>query len=127
MSVVFSLGRQLKRENLAQRKAMGAMNRCKHIRHSYLNLSLISGLPRKGFSLLNGCKHIRHSFLNLSLISGLPRKGFSLLNEYRRETDNGEEKAPKAENAQDTPCQDSRVYSISWTIRQDDRVLFVGS
>jgi len=39
------------------------------------------------------CKYSRHSYLNLSLISGLPRKGiFSLLNEYRRETDKGEEK-----------------------------------
>ena len=39
------------------------------------------------------CKYSRHSYLNLSLISGLPRKGiFSLLNEYRRETDKGEQK-----------------------------------
>ncbi len=39
---------------------------------------------------------------------------------------NGDEKAPKAENVQDAPSQDSRVYSISWSIREDDRVPFVG-
>ena len=44
------------------------------------------------------------------------------------ESANGDEKAPKAENVQDAPCQDSRVYSISWTINQErnDRVSFVG-
>ncbi len=44
------------------------------------------------------------------------------------ESANGEQKAPKAENVQDAPSQDSRVYSISWTINQErnDRVPFVG-
>jgi hypothetical protein len=42
------------------------------------------------------------------------------------ESANGDEKAPKAENVDGAPCQDSRVYSISWTIREDDRVPFVG-
>ena len=43
------------------------------------------------------------------------------------ESANGDEKEPKAENVQDAPCQDSRVYSISWTINQErnDRVSFV--
>jgi hypothetical protein len=39
------------------------------------------------------CKYSRHSYLNLSLISGVPRKGiFSLLNEYRREREKGKQK-----------------------------------
>jgi len=42
------------------------------------------------------------------------------------ESANGDEKVPKAENVQDAPSQDARVYSISWTIREDDRVSFVG-
>ena len=53
------------------------------------------------------------------------KRVFSLLNE-NGESANGDEKAPKAENVDGAPCQDSRVYSISWTIREDDRVPFVG-
>jgi len=71
------------------------------------------------------CKYRRHSYLNLSLISGVPRKGiFSLLNEYIRETDKGEEKGLGYECASRTMsgcksisalrarCQDARVYSF---------------
>ena len=60
--IVFSLELLFKRENIVSKKAMGVVKGC----HSYLNLSLISGLPRKGI--------------------------FSLLNEYRRETDKGDQK-----------------------------------
>ena len=54
MCIVFSLERQLKRENKGAKKANVAMKVCKYSRDSYLNLSLISGVHRKGiFSLLN--------------------------------------------------------------------------
>ena len=61
--IVFSLERRLKRENRVCKKPMDVCNWCKYSRDSYLNLSLISGLPRKGI--------------------------FSLLNEYRREGQGG--------------------------------------
>ena len=64
--IVFSLELLFKRENIVSKKAMGVVKGGKYSRHSYLNLSLISGLPRKGI--------------------------FSLLNEYRRETDKGDQK-----------------------------------
>ena len=79
------------------------MEWCKYSRHSYIDLSLISGVPRKGYNgacivfslellfkrenkgvkrsmdVCNGCKYSRHSYIDLSLISGLPGKGiFSL-------------------------------------------------
>jgi hypothetical protein len=58
------------------------------------------------------CKYSHHSYLNLSLISGLPRKGiFSLLNEYRRETEKGEQKGRRSISALRARCQDARVYS----------------
>ena len=57
------------------------------------------------------CKYSRHSYLDLSLISGVPRKGtFSLLNEYRRETDKGEQKGDGCSDAT-LSSKDSRVYS----------------
>jgi hypothetical protein len=49
--IVFSLERQLKRENNGAKKANGVVGWCKYSRDSYLNLSLISGLPRKGYFL----------------------------------------------------------------------------
>ena len=51
MYIVFSLERQLKRENMGEQRAMGAVKVCKYSRHSYLNLPLISGVPRKGYFL----------------------------------------------------------------------------
>jgi hypothetical protein len=104
--------------------------------HSYLNLSLISGLPRKGYNgacivfslerrlkrenmvvqkpmdVWKGCKYSHHSYIDLSLISGLPRKGiFSLLNEYRRETEKGEQKGRRGISALRARCQDARVLN----------------
>ena len=64
--IVFSLELLFKRENNGRQKAKDVVKGVKYSRHSYLNLSLISGLPRKGI--------------------------FSLLNEYRRETEKGEQK-----------------------------------
>jgi len=49
--VVFSLELLFKRENKGCQKAMGVVNGCKYRRHSYLDLSLISGLPGKGYFL----------------------------------------------------------------------------
>jgi hypothetical protein len=52
--IVFSLELLFKRENMVNKKAMDVWKWCKYRRHSYIDLSLISGLPRKGvFSLLN--------------------------------------------------------------------------
>ncbi len=54
MCIVFSLELLFKRENMVNKKAMDVWKWCKYRRHSYIDLSLISGLPRKGvFSLLN--------------------------------------------------------------------------
>jgi hypothetical protein len=64
--IVFSLELLFKRENRVTKKAMYVCNGCKYSHHSYIDLSLISGLPRKVI--------------------------FSLLNEYRRETEKGEQK-----------------------------------
>ena len=51
MCIVFSLERHLKRENKGCKKAMGLVKGCKYSRHSYLDLSLISGLPGRGYFL----------------------------------------------------------------------------
>ena len=64
--IVFSLELLFKRENIVSKKAMYVCNGCKYSHHSYIDLSLIYGLPRKVI--------------------------FSLLNEYRRETEKGEQK-----------------------------------
>ena len=36
---------------MGTKKAMGVVKGCKYSRHSYLNLSLISGVPGKGYFL----------------------------------------------------------------------------
>ena len=51
--IVFSLELLFKRENKGVQKAMGVCKVCKYSRHSYLNLSLISGLSIKGYN--GGC------------------------------------------------------------------------
>ena len=49
--VVFSLELLFKRENNGEQKAKSAIKGCKYSHHSYLNLSLISGLPGRGYFL----------------------------------------------------------------------------
>ena len=43
--LIFSLELSFKRENKGVQKAMDVVKGCKYRRHSYLDLSLISGLP----------------------------------------------------------------------------------
>ena len=100
MCIVFSLELLFKRENKVCQKAKCVMKGCKYSSHSYLNLSLISEVPRKGI--------------------------FSLLNEYRRETDKDEQKGRRSISALRARCQDARVYSAFLDDNPRENEVFVG-